>query len=79
MTKRIPMAILIVTLLSVFSGSVVAKKSSEGKTLSVEQIVNKIKQFSNKTILEEFSALKGRLAGHPGIWDQAYFVETIGR
>jgi len=40
MTKRIPMAILIVTLLSVFSGSVVAKKSSEGKTLSVEQIVN---------------------------------------
>jgi putative transposase len=50
---------------------------SDGE-LSVEQIVNKIKQFSNNAMVEEFPSIKDRLAGHTEIWDEAYFVETIG-
>ncbi len=50
---------------------------SDGE-LSVEKIVNKIKKFSNNAMLEEFPSLKDKLSVHAEIWDEAYFVETIG-
>jgi REP element-mobilizing transposase RayT len=50
---------------------------SDGE-LSVEEIVHKIKRFSNDVIVEEFSSVKGKLGGDTELWDEAYFVETIG-
>jgi REP element-mobilizing transposase RayT len=50
---------------------------SDGE-LSVEEMVHKIKRFSNDVIVEEFSSVKGKLGGDTELWDEAYFVETIG-
>jgi len=50
---------------------------SDGE-LSIEEIVNRIKQFSNHAILEKFPLIRDMLGGNTDIWDQAYFVETIG-
>jgi len=50
---------------------------SDGE-LSVEEMVHKIKQFSNNAILEEFSSVKDNLGGDTKTWDEAYFVESIG-
>jgi len=50
---------------------------SDGE-LSVEEIVHRIKQFSNKAILEEFPFIRDKLGGGTDIWDEAYFTETIG-
>ena len=50
---------------------------SDGE-LSIEEIVYSIKKFSNHAILEKFSLISDTLGGSTEIWDQAYFVETIG-
>jgi len=49
---------------------------SDGE-LSVDEIVSKIKGFSNNAILEEFPSVKHKLGGHIKIWDEAYFAETV--
>jgi len=46
--------------------------------LSVEEMVRGMKRLSNKTILETFPLLRDKLGGNVKIWDEAYFVETIG-
>ena len=46
--------------------------------LSVEEVVHRIKRFSNNAILEKFPSVRDKLRGDTGIWDEAYFVETIG-
>jgi len=50
---------------------------SDGE-LSIEEIVHRIKQFSNDAILEKFPLLRDKISGDAEIWDKAYFVETIG-
>lgn len=50
---------------------------SDGE-LSIEEIVHRIKQFSNDAILEKFPLLRDKFGGNTEIWDEAYFVETIG-
>ncbi|MFH1243350.1 MAG: transposase, partial [Pseudomonadota bacterium] len=46
--------------------------------LSPEEIATKIKQYSNRAIVEKFPSVKDRLPLDTGIWDEAYFVETVG-
>ena len=50
---------------------------SDGE-LSIEEVVHRIKRFSNNAILEEFSFVREKFIGDAKIWDEAYFVETIG-
>lgn len=50
---------------------------SDGE-LSIEEIVHRIKRFSNNAILEKFPLIRDRLSGNTELWDEAYFVETIG-
>jgi REP element-mobilizing transposase RayT len=50
---------------------------SDGE-LSIEEIVHRIKQFSNNAILEKFPLIRDRLSGNTELWDEAYFTETIG-
>jgi putative transposase len=50
---------------------------SDGE-LSIEEIVHRIKPFSNNAILEKFPLIKDTLGGNTEIWHKAYFVETIG-
>ena len=50
---------------------------SDGE-LSVEEVVHRIKRFSNNAILEKFSFVREKFIGDAKIWDEAYFVETIG-
>ena len=50
---------------------------SDGE-LSIEKIVYRTKKFSNDTILEKFPLIRDTLGGNTEIWDEAYFVETIG-
>ena len=45
--------------------------------LSPEAIAKKIKQYSNNAILKEFPSIIDGLDVDTGIWDQAYFVETV--
>ena len=45
---------------------------------SVEDMAHEIKQASAKAILEEFPVVRKKLGGGIDIWDEAYFVETIG-
>jgi REP element-mobilizing transposase RayT len=45
--------------------------------LSAEEIASKIKQFSNSAILEKIPSVKDKLDVDTGIWDEAYFVETV--
>ena len=49
---------------------------SDGE-LSLEEMVHRIKRFSNNAILKEFPLIRDRLGGNIEIWDQAYFVETV--
>ena len=46
--------------------------------LSVEKIAHRIKRFSNEAILKKFPYIKDTFGEGAGIWDEAYFVETIG-
>jgi len=50
---------------------------SDGE-LSIEEIVHRIKKFSNHAILEKFPLIRDKLGENTDIWDEAYFVETIG-
>ena len=50
---------------------------SDGE-LSIEEIVHRIKQFSSDAILEKFPLIRDTLGGSTEIWDEPYFVETIG-
>jgi len=50
---------------------------SDGE-LPIDEIAQKIKKISNKAILEEFPFVKEKLVGNIEIWDEAYFVETLG-
>lgn len=50
---------------------------SDGE-ISVEEAVNKIKRFSNNAIMGEFSFVKEKIEKDGEIWDETYFVETIG-
>lgn len=50
---------------------------SDGE-LSVEDMVCDIKGESAKAILEEFPSLRDKLSGEMDLWDEAYFVETVG-
>jgi len=50
---------------------------SDGK-LSIEEIIHRIKRFSNNAMLEKFPIIRDKLGGDTEIWDEAYFVETIG-
>lgn len=50
---------------------------SDGE-LSIEEIVHRIKRFSNNAILEKFPLIRDRLSGNTELWDEAYFTETIG-
>ena len=49
---------------------------SDGE-LSVEEIVHRIKRFSNNAILEKYSFLREKFIKDAEIWDEAYFVETV--
>ncbi len=50
---------------------------SDGE-LSIEEIIHRIKRFFNNAILEKFPIIRDKLDGDTEIWDEAYFVETIG-
>lgn len=50
---------------------------SDGE-LSVEKIVEEIKQFSRNEIYKELTGLKEEFLKEIDIWDEAYFSETIG-
>ena len=50
---------------------------SDGE-LSIEEIVHRIKQFSNEAILKKFPLIRDKLGNDTEIWDEAYFTETIG-
>ncbi len=52
-------------------------EESDGE-LSIDEIVHKIKRFSNNAILDKFPLIKDKLSGNIEIWDDTYFVETIG-
>lgn len=45
---------------------------------SVEDMAHDIKQTSANPILEEFAVVRDKLGGDLDLWDEAYFVETIG-
>ena len=44
--------------------------------LSIEEIVNRIKDFTCKSLFKRYSFLKEKIA-EKSIWDDAYFVETL--
>ena len=50
---------------------------SDGE-LSIEEMVCRIKQSANDSILNKFSLIADRLGSGSDIWDEAYFAETIG-
>jgi putative transposase len=50
---------------------------SDGE-LSVEEMGYGIKRFSNKAILEKHPFLREKFVKDAEIWDEAYFVETVG-
>ena len=50
---------------------------SDGE-LSVEEMVHRIKRFSNNTILEKYSFVRKKFVKKAEIWDEAYFVEAVG-
>ena len=45
---------------------------------SVEDMAHDIKQASANPILEEFAVVRDKLGGDLDLWDEAYFVETMG-
>ena len=46
--------------------------------LSVEEMGHRIKRFSNNAILEKYSFVREKFVKDAEIWDEAYFVETVG-
>ena len=45
---------------------------------SPETLLNRMKEFSEKQILKEFPDLLEGVEQGMGLWDEAYFVETVG-
>ncbi len=45
---------------------------------SPEALLKKTKEFSQKEIMKEFSDLKGGIDPGMDLWDEVYFVETVG-
>jgi hypothetical protein len=54
------------------------KTGSPDRPLSAEEMVHSIKQFSNSAILEKYSFAREKYFKDAAIWDEAYFVETVG-
>ena len=50
---------------------------SDGE-LSIEEMVQRMKRISNNALMEKFPLLSENLGGNTEIWDDAYFVETVG-
>ena len=50
---------------------------SEGE-FSVEEIAKRIKRITGNAVLEKFPVINERLGENAEIWDEAYFVESIG-
>ncbi len=46
--------------------------------LSVEEMGHRIKRISNMAILEKYPFLRDKFVKDAEIWDEAYFVETVG-
>lgn len=49
-----------------------------GDKYSVEELVQKMKRFSKDAILAIFLNIRDKVDPGIGIWDEAYFVETVG-
>jgi REP element-mobilizing transposase RayT len=49
---------------------------SDGE-LSVEEMVHRIKRFSNNAILEKYPFVREKFRKDAEIWDEAYFAETV--
>ena len=49
-----------------------------GGELSIEEIVNRVKQFSGKALPQVFPVISERLGENDEIWDKSYFVESMG-
>jgi len=49
---------------------------SDGE-LSIDEMVHRIKRFSNNAIVEKFPSVRDKLGGDTEIWDEAYFMETV--
>jgi len=49
---------------------------SDGE-LSIDEMVHRIKRFSNDAIVEKFPSVRDKLGGNTEIWDEAYFMETV--
>ena len=45
---------------------------------SIESIVKKLKSSCSKAISKKYPEIKGTLDKGAGLWDKAYFLETIG-
>ena len=45
---------------------------------SIDEIIKRIKRFTGNAIKEEFPSINDRFEREQGIWDEAYFVETLG-
>jgi len=45
---------------------------------SIEKIVRKLKRVTSKSLLKKFPELKAKLDDGSGLWDEAYFSETLG-
>lgn len=65
------------TLLYLASDHVHLHVESDGE-LSVEEMVQEMKQYSSDAILTEFSELKETFDQGSDIWDETYFAETVG-
>jgi REP element-mobilizing transposase RayT len=50
---------------------------SDGE-LSVEKIVQEIKEYSKNVILSEMTTIKEKVGTGNIIWDESYYSETIG-
>lgn len=49
-----------------------------GGELSIEEIVNRVKRLSGNAVPQKFPVISERLGENAEIWDDAYFVESIG-
>jgi REP element-mobilizing transposase RayT len=49
-----------------------------GGEFSIEEIANRVKRFTGNAVPEKFPVISERLGENAEIWDEAYFVESIG-
>jgi len=49
-----------------------------GGELSIEEIANRVKRLSGNAVPQKFPVISERLGENAEIWDDAYFVESIG-